>query len=294
MNADSATQFQVAVEGLSCTDLQVSTGPMSHCALTNTQKLGQTILSTRHPDGFLDCGMWCQLSVLDLIYIILFHYHLSCKPFWNVLSVYSRWMDLSDRMKAARRVRGYSQQELAKRCGLKQSSVAHIESGRNQNSKYLPQLASTLEVSYQWLLSGKGDMDERSKPSVGSAIELIQLRSLSDFDVDTPMNNAAPQWLPAPKDIPVDCFAVTVEGDSMVGPSRSYAPGSIIFVNPNLPESIHGKRVIALVDGFATFREYKHDSGQFYLMPLNPQYPARQIAADTKILGVVVGSYLAE
>ena len=203
-------------------------------------------------------------------------------------------MDLSDRFKAARRARGYSQQELARRCGLKQSSIAHIESGRNANSKFLPQLAAKLEVSYQWLLSGQGDMNERSKPSVGSAISLIRLRSLSDFNVDATMSEAAPQWLPAPKDIPVDSFAVTVEGDSMVGPVRSYVPGSIIFVNPNLPESLHGKRVIALVDGFATFREYKHDSGQFYLMPLNPQYPARQISADTKILGVVVGSYLAE
>lgn len=59
------------------------------------------------------------------------------------------------RVAFARTFRSLTQQELAKSSGIAQSSLASLESGRNKGSRSLVSLAKALNVSPDWLDTGK-------------------------------------------------------------------------------------------------------------------------------------------
>lgn len=68
----------------------------------------------------------------------------------------------SDRLKQARQLRGYTQQALARASGLSQSAVASYENGDRESSRSLRKLAEVLDVSADWLETGKGSMERPS------------------------------------------------------------------------------------------------------------------------------------
>ena len=78
---------------------------------------------------------------------------------------------LSERFVWARKEAGYSQVRLADALGISQGSVEKLENGKVVKPKYLPEAAKLLGVSYEWLLSGKG--------------ESSKLRQLSDVISET-------------------------------------------------------------------------------------------------------------
>lgn len=65
---------------------------------------------------------------------------------------------LAERLRATReeKVPKMSQTDLGKLAGLSQSTIAHIESGRNRGSGYILALAAALQVRPQWLQSESG------------------------------------------------------------------------------------------------------------------------------------------
>lgn len=66
---------------------------------------------------------------------------------------------MKERIKRARRERGWSQAELALRMFVTQPSVAEWESGRKApNMKNLVRLAKLLDVGFEWLSTGRGEM----------------------------------------------------------------------------------------------------------------------------------------
>ncbi|MBO6560475.1 MAG: helix-turn-helix transcriptional regulator [Nisaea sp.] len=56
------------------------------------------------------------------------------------------------RLKNARELRGYSQEELAKRARMPASSIAHFETGRKPSFDSLRRLAVALEITTDYLL----------------------------------------------------------------------------------------------------------------------------------------------
>lgn len=63
---------------------------------------------------------------------------------------------LSKRLAEARKDKGWSQEELARRAGCSQSLIGNLEAERQQGSAKLPQIADALGVSALWLAEGKG------------------------------------------------------------------------------------------------------------------------------------------
>lgn len=60
----------------------------------------------------------------------------------------------AERLKASRKRLGLSQQEVAQRAGIKQTSYSELEQGRSKMTRSLLQLADALRVDPHWLATG--------------------------------------------------------------------------------------------------------------------------------------------
>ncbi|MFJ2981225.1 MULTISPECIES: XRE family transcriptional regulator [unclassified Pseudomonas] len=67
-------------------------------------------------------------------------------------------MNLSERIKQARKHAGLTQRELADQVGIAQTAISQLESGKTQRSSYLMAIAKTCGVSSAWLAEGWGPM----------------------------------------------------------------------------------------------------------------------------------------
>src|SRR5438105_3854453 len=85
----------------------------------------------------------------------------------------SEWRDLGTHLKNRRILLGLSQAALARACGVKQSYVSQIESGRRTPTlDQLVALAERLDVPLQWFINGKVEADY---DAAGIALELRAL-----------------------------------------------------------------------------------------------------------------------
>ncbi|WP_411389054.1 LexA family protein [Pseudomonas sp. MPB23] len=87
-----------------------------------------------------------------------------------------------------------------------------------------------------------------------------------------------------------EAFWLPVTGDAMTAPAGlSISAGMMILVDPAIAAE-PGRLVVAQWADHpqATFRQLLEESGQRYLVPLNPTYPKRLFTDDCRILGVVV------
>ena len=87
-----------------------------------------------------------------------------------------------------------------------------------------------------------------------------------------------------------DAFWLVVVGDAMTSPSGLSIPeGMSILVDPAI-DAVPGKLVVAQLpdSSDATFRKLIEESGQPYLVPLNPTYPKTLYTEQCRIIGVVV------
>jgi len=68
---------------------------------------------------------------------------------------------LGERLIQARKLRGTSQAELARRAGVSQPTISDLESGAQAGTRKAPELAHALKVDLSWLLTGRGEMEPR-------------------------------------------------------------------------------------------------------------------------------------
>lgn len=67
-----------------------------------------------------------------------------------------------------------------------------------------------------------------------------------------------------------DCFALKIQGDSMIG--AGILDGDRVVVRPQ-PDAQNGDIVIALLGDEATCKRFKQDQTGLWLLPENPDYP---------------------
>ncbi|TKD40615.1 LexA family transcriptional regulator [Azotobacter chroococcum] len=79
-------------------------------------------------------------------------------------------MNLSQRMKAARKHAGLTQKQLAEAASVEQPLISQLETGKTLKSAHIAQLAKACGVSAIWLASGEGEMlpgDASNESNVG-------------------------------------------------------------------------------------------------------------------------------
>jgi transcriptional regulator with XRE-family HTH domain len=90
--------------------------------------------------------------------------------------------DIGTRIRAARRERGLTQDELADQVGVSRSAVAQWETGRTgQVTGNLSRIAGVLEVNVEFLMFGD---DKRAVGDVRQGDELALLRLYRECDPD--------------------------------------------------------------------------------------------------------------
>jgi len=63
---------------------------------------------------------------------------------------------IAERLVHAREAAGLSQPQLAKKAGVSQGSISHIETGLRKNPRHLLSLAKALGITPDWLMNGSG------------------------------------------------------------------------------------------------------------------------------------------
>ncbi|EOL9384860.1 LexA family protein [Escherichia coli] len=203
-------------------------------------------------------------------------------------------MSISSRVKSKRIQLGLNQAELAQKVGTTQQSIEQLENGKTKRPRFLPELASALGVSVDWLLNGTSDSNVRfvghvepkgkypliSMIRAGSWCEACEPYDIKDID----------EWYDSDVNLLGDGFWLKVEGDSMTSPvGQSIPEGHMVLVDTGR-EPVNGSLVVAkLTDANeATFKKLVIDGGQKYLKGLNPSWPMTPINGNCKIIGVVV------
>ena len=95
-------------------------------------------------------------------------------------------MSIGERLKNVRKKNGISQDELAKRIGVSRGVITNIEYNKIEEPQAIivDALSKALNVNKQWLLTGKGEMDDNSE-ALRSAKILAELHSIvKDFTED--------------------------------------------------------------------------------------------------------------
>jgi len=191
--------------------------------------------------------------------------------------------------------RKVTQDELAERLGMSQGGVGHW-----LNKRRVPSLADMNRVLEEL---GLGDLevalDIRQKTDAQPAglqhynpyfrYPVSDWKGVCELREERPAYGAARFEL-TDYHAQGEAYWLPVVGDAMTAPSGlSIGDGMIILVDPAI-DAEPGKLVVAQYaqSTQATFRQLREESGQLYLVPLNPTYPKRLFSDDCRILGVVV------
>ena len=209
-------------------------------------------------------------------------------------------MNLGKRIKALRKDQGWTQSDLAKRTSLSRGRLAQIETDplAEVRGDSLVSLAKAFGYSTEQLLSADelGLLAGLKLQPVTKKAPVISWASLISIVEGTFMLESNTNWIGCPEDVSDSAFALEVQNDVMTSSTgRSYPKGTFIFVDPQKPHKT-GDRVVAIDrdTNESVFREYVVDGGVSYLKPLNTAYPMQQCGENTHIIGVIVGSYMAE
>jgi len=147
-------------------------------------------------------------------------------------------MALKDNLIRLRTARGWSQQELARKIGVRQNTIAAIETGATTRTKYLADLARALGTTVD-------ELDPPDAPTAppGAALPPPSFFGTRDFPVYSSAEGGPGEiirstdpidWVPRPGPVAhiADAYCMLISGDSMV---PEFRPGDSAIVNPRLP-----------------------------------------------------------
>ena len=179
-----------------------------------------------------------------------------------------------------------NQTELSSRSGVSQPAINRIlnerSKAKNPRKETLQKIAGVLGVTPEQLT---GQEPIAIRMMAHGAVPIMGWESLT--------NRATGQhsvWLACPVDHSDLTFALTVQGEAMIG-NDGYREGEIIFIDPGVIPT-HGKDVVLVTAGTALFRRMVITQEGRFLKTLNPGWPCpiMPLSADAIICGTVVFS----
>lgn len=196
---------------------------------------------------------------------------------------------LGESVKSERKKAGLTQEDLAKKAGLSQSTISDIERGRNESSREVMAIADALGVTVEDLFrTGRSTLTKQEQRHIfgPTKVRKIPVKSLAQI-INREQGSAE---VSAPDTLPDRAVAYALDNDSMEGPGRKFIPrGSTLYiVEGATPEQ--GKVVLASLNGDEVIGEYSIVTGRQYLRPYNQQYPAVDIS-HAKVAGTLAGYY---
>lgn len=189
---------------------------------------------------------------------------------------------LKDRLTWARERKGKSKADVANAVGISRPAYHDLESGNNQKTAYIVQIAEFLEVNPRWLALNKGthltmsikqlDNNQSSNYDHPSLKKLEWADILTSVRAGTGILNA---------------FTYEYRGEAMDGSKGPSIPtGSHLHVDPQA-EPATGRVVLAILDDEPVVGVLSINGGRRYARPSSQQFTAVDIT-DGQIIGVVV------
>lgn len=218
---------------------------------------------------------------------------------------------VGERLRYARNMRGFSQEQLHDISGVKQGTISKLERGDSKRSTFIPQLAHALDCSPMWIAEGIGnppteipvgesrnefgyiDTPDGTMVTDSVLVPLISWVQAGDFEeMSTPYEwDSAEKWVRCPEDnYDTHTYALRVQGRSM---EPEFNDGDVIFIDPGkVSHARNGSYVIVRMDdeNTATFKELVIEGDRKYLKPLNPLWPSSviEVNGNATIIGVVI------
>lgn len=205
--------------------------------------------------------------------------------------------DLGKRIRRRRESLGLDQVTLAKRAGISQPTLANLESGKNQKTRFLAEIARELNTTAEWLSSGDEKAgyegaERRSEPSgdynAGPAMDLVPGRFVAIVGI----GQGGPDGYISIDDYPVgqgdgeiftyspdpNAYAIRVRGDSMRPRIKS---GEYIVAEPNTEAMPGDDVVVKLKNDKAMVKEllWQRD-GEVSLGSINASVPPITIPSE--------------
>lgn len=203
---------------------------------------------------------------------------------------------LGARIAHFRKLAGLSQAELAKLCDWKsQSRIGNYEKNlREPTLADLERIASALQVSVSQLSYGEAAEHSNVAPMLQPHREAREYPVISWIAAAERVESSvaypcgiADEWLSSTENAGPRGYWLRVKGKSMTADTPpSFPEGTPILIRPEGFELISGKFYIARHrDGETTFKQYIHDAGVGYLVPLNPAYQTVPLDGSWEIIG---------
>ncbi len=206
---------------------------------------------------------------------------------------------IGERIRQARKTKGLSQTDLAKRIGVTQPAIANWESGVHDPRRLtLAKLADALEASLDWLAAGDRSSAESDKHAAAAYIRrpvrhvpVISLRAAALFarDPQADPHPMAEDYIPVTLG-PSKLFAVFVNDPAV---NLSFLPDTVVIVDyhDRLPDD--GDFCLALVNDVLVLRRWRSNpalvSGAARLEPHSSEsgHAAYAVTPAVTVIGCV-------
>lgn len=203
-----------------------------------------------------------------------------------------------------------SQQKLADKLGIKQQSIADIESGRKQkiDTDILYKLLDEYVINTEWLLFGTGlptkvdDLEHlcRMQPDNLVSVPFYSAKVAAGFGNEFPdyeekdVIHFDKRWLTNILGVnPENAVILQVEGDSMdsgMNKSNDIKDGDLLLVDVSVKDVINNKVFVIQQDNKLRVKRVKQKmNGDLYLISNNEkEYPPELVKQESTIIGKVV------